>query len=240
MLCFFMSCKSTQQTNQKQMTEAEKVLMQTVEAHGGVRYNTAHYEFVFRKNKYSFKNDKNGFEYTTWKSKEGQEIVDKLTNNGFIRSIDGKVVTLSEKEKDRYGSSLNSVIYFATLPHKLLDPAVNLIYKGETKIKGEDYKILQISFDEVGGGKDHEDIYHYWINQKTNLIDYLAYNFKVNNGGARFRSAYNTRKVNGVVFQDYVNYKAPYEIPLTELPALFEKDKLKKLSLIETESVKQL
>ena len=132
------------------------------------------------------------------------------------------------------------MVYFATLPHKLKDPAVNKSYKGTTTIKGKTYHVLQISFNEEGGGVDHEDIYHYWINTETNYIDYLAYNFIVNGGGVRFRSAYNPRTVDGIRFQDYVNYKAPKGTPLADLPGLLEKGELKQLSLIETEEVKNL
>jgi len=237
------SCKSTTKVNSssnKELTKAEKILAETIDAHGGKRYDNANYEFIFRKNKYTFKNSKAGYEYTVRKSKDGKSIFDKMYNNDFTRVIDGVELTLSEKEKDRYSSSLNSVIYFATLPYKLQDPAVNLSHKGSTTIKGKNYDVLQITFDEEGGGKDHDDVFHYWINQETKVIDYLAYNYTVNNGGVRFRSAYNTRNVKGILFQDYINFKAPVGTLLIDLPQLFEKGELKQLSIIATESVKKL
>ena len=163
-----------------------------------------------------------------------------MTNSDFTRMVDGQEIELSDKKKSGYSGSLNSVIYFATLPYKLQDPAVNTAYKGTTTIKGKNYEVLEITFDEEGGGKDHEDVYYYWINQKTKVIDYLAYNFQVNNGGVRFRSAYNSRNVDGIIFQDYINFKAPVGTPLSELPKLFEKEELKQLSVIATESVKKL
>lgn len=242
-LVLFFACKSTNSTRQnssKELTKADRILADALKAHGGKRYDNAHYEFIFRKNKYTFQNSKAGFEYTVRKTKDGKAIFDKMKNNDFTRMIDGKEIPLSDKEKDRYSSSINSVIYFATLPHKLQDPAVNLVYKGTTSIKGKNYEVLQITFDEEGGGKDHDDVYYYWINQETKVIDYLAYNFVVNNGGVRFRSAYNTRNVGGILFQDYINFKAPVGTPLSELPGLFEKDELKQLSLIETEAVRKL
>ena len=237
------ACKSTTSVSskpKKELTHAHKILAQAIEAHGGKRYDNAHYEFIFRKNKYTFKNSKAGFEYTVRKSKDGKVTFDKMSNNGFTRTVDGEELQLTAKQKDSYSSSLNSVIYFATLPYKLQDPAVNLSYKGETTIKGKIYEVLQITFDKEGGGKDHDDVYHYWVNKETKVIDYLAYNFIVNNGGVRFRSAYNTRNVNGILFQNYINFKAPVGTPLMDLPKLFEKEELKKLSLIETEAVRSL
>ena len=69
-------------------------------------------------------------------------------------------------------------------------------------------------------------------------MDYLAYNYKVNGGGVRFRSSYNRRNVGGIIFQDYINYKAEVGTPLKDLPTLYENDKLKEVSRIDTENVK--
>lgn len=219
---------------------AETLLATTVEAHGGKRYDTAHFGFQFRDKNYTFKNSGSDYTYTVSSRRDGKTTEDELTQQSFTRKINGNVEVLTTTKQALYGASLNSVIYFATLPHKLLDPAVNLAYKGTTNIKSQNYQTLMISFDEEGGGQDHDDEYYYWINDETKLIDYFAYNYLVSGGGVRFRSAYNTRKVAGVVFQDYINYKAPVGTALSELPALFEKDQLKKLSVIATENVVNL
>ncbi|MFK7969401.1 MAG: DUF6503 family protein [Bacteroidia bacterium] len=224
----------------KEITKADIVLNQAFEAHGGEAYNSAHYEFVFRKKQYTFHNSGSDFRYTVERSEKGNSVVDILDQNGFQRLVDGKPDTLSEKKIAGYTGSVNSVIYFVTLPHKLLDPAVNLRHQGRAAIAGKDYDVLEVYFDEEGGGTDHDDEFYYWINSETHLIDYLAYSYRVNGGGVRFRSAYNPRTVDGIVFQDYVNYKAPVGTHLAELPGLFEEDKLEKLSLIETEDVRSL
>ena len=52
--------------------------------------------------------------------------------------------------------------------------------------------------------------------------------------------AYNTRVIDGITFQDYINYKAAVGTALKDLPALYEKGKLKELSKIETENVVNL
>lgn len=61
-------------------------------------------------------------------------------------------------------------------------------------------------------------------------MDYFAYNYQVNEGGVRFRAAFNTRVVAGVTFQDYINYEAPIKTPLKDLPGLYEQGKLKEAS----------
>ena len=67
------------------------------------------------------------------------------------------------------------------------------------EVEKENYDKVKVWFDKEGGGKDFEDVYCYWFNQKTHLIDYLAYT----NGGPRFRRVKNRKTVGGIVFQDY-------------------------------------
>ncbi len=247
LLSILCSCKpkeamtnTSSMASKEELTKADKILQKAFNAHGGKKYDSAHYEFVFRKKKYTFQNDGPKYNYTVTYERDGKTNFNQLDNNGLIRKVDGKKVEISEKEYASHYGALNSVIYFATLPHKLYDPAVMTSYKGETTIKGKEYEVIEITFKKEGGGQDHEDEYYYWINKATNQIDYLAYNYLVNNGGVRFRTAYNKRTVDGILFQDYVNYKAEVGTPLADLPGLFEKDGLKKLSVIETESVVNL
>jgi hypothetical protein len=224
----------------REMTDAEKVLGNAVVAHGDDRYYTANYSFVFRGKTYTFKNNGTDFRYSVSIEKDGAAIVDVLSNGQLTRTVDGTEIKLSEKDIAKYTEALNSVVYFATLPHKLLDPAVKLTLVPPTTVNDKPYHSLMVQFHEEGGGTDHDDNFRYWVNQSTNRIDFLAYDYKTNGGGVRFRSAYNPRVVNGILFQDYVNYKAPVGTSLDDLPTLFEQGKLKELSRIETEDVKAI
>ncbi|MFY7671860.1 DUF6503 family protein [Tenacibaculum sp. MEBiC06402] len=242
------SCKPEQKESVKkpqekskvtELSKAQKIINNSIEAHGGELYNQASYIFTFRGKEYIFKNNGSSYKYTVRKKNDlKDEVVDVLDNGKFKRTINREQVNLSEEDGSKYGESLNSVIYFATLPYKLNDIAVNKTYKGEVHIKGEIYNVVQVTFNQEGGGKDFEDQYFYWINKKTNTMDYLAYNYKVNGGGVRFRSSYNRRNVGGILFQDYINYKAEVGTPLADLPLLYEENKLKEVSRIETENVK--
>ncbi len=234
----FASCKTNKpDTSLVTSTPAEQIIKQAIKAHGGKKYETAHYGFTFRKKQYTFQNNGEQYEYSVTSEKDGKTQKDVMHNAGMTRHINGQSVSLTKDEQNRYSQGVNSVIYFATLPHKLKDKSVNKKYIGDTSIKGKKYQVVKVTFDKEGGGKDHDDQYHYWINTETHLIDYLAYNYTVNKGGVRFRSAYNTRNVDGVIFQDYINFKAPVGTPLIDLPKLFEANQLKQLSLIETENV---
>ncbi len=241
-LIFLMSCYAQQGgvlAQSQQSNKADKIIAKCMEAHGGDRYDRAHYSFVFRGKTYEFKNDQLNYSYKMTKTKDGITTVDVLDNHGLKRLVDGKSVILSERENTGYSKALNSVIYFATLPYKLKDKAVNKSYVGTETIMGKNYEVVQITFNEEGGGADHDDTFYYWINKEDYIIDFLAYNYTVNKGGVRFRTANNRRIVDGIVFQDYVNYKAEVGTPLADLPKLWEKGALKELSKIDTENVQK-
>ncbi|MDO6470811.1 DUF6503 family protein [Maribacter sp. 1_MG-2023] len=229
--------KSTQELDKE---SAEAIVQNAIKAHGGSLYDSANYEFVFRDKVYMFNNADGSNYRVNFKDSLGNKIEDNFKNGSFSRTINDKIVDLSEKDISIHSNALNSVIYFATLPHKLNDKAVHKENVGETVIKGEDYDVIRVTFGKEGGGKDHDDIFMYWVNRKSNYINYLAYSYSTNDGGVRFRSAYNPRTVDGIRFQDYINWTAPVGTPLKELPALFEKEELKELSRIETEDVRTL
>tara|TARA_R110002167_G_scaffold36686_10_gene115883 strand:- start:1 stop:804 length:804 start_codon:yes stop_codon:yes gene_type:complete len=220
-----------------QHNKADTLLMEAYQAHGGNKYNYAHFSFDFRKKQYTFQNRKDGYRYTVAYLDQGREIMDILENGKLTHLVDGLGVEMTEKDHAKYFEAINSVIYFATLPHKLNDKAVIKTYEGSTTIKGIAYDILGITFEQKGGGKDHDDQFHYWINTETKTIDYLAYNYQSGKGGVRFRSAYNPRTVAGIRFQDYINYEAPVNTPLKQLPKLYEEGRLKELSKIELEHI---
>ncbi|MBP1839566.1 DUF6503 family protein [Formosa algae] len=219
------------------LSESEKIIQESIEAHGGDLYDSANYSFVFRKNTFQFKNDKSNYEYTKTYKKGDSLIVDVLKSGDFSRSVNGSVVELSDKDIAVGTGAINSVIYFATLPYKLSDKAVNSKLIEKITVKGENYYAIQVTFDEEGGGEDHDDHYFYWINTKTKKIDFLAYNYSVNEGGVRFRVGYNKSVVDGITFQDYTNYEAAVGTPLKDLPKLYEANSLKELSKIKTENV---
>lgn len=247
-LGFFLSCNTSKKQavssdvieNIDTMSKADKIIDKAIKAHGGGKYDQAHYSFVFRDKGYIFQNQGDQYTYLVTSKKDNVTRLDRLDNSGFSRRENGEELELSEKDKTRFSNGLNSVIYFATLPYKLQDQAVIKKYVGTATVKDKSYEVVEIRFHKKGGGTDHDDTFYYWINKEDHLIDYLAYNYQVNNGGVRFRSAYNRRNVDGIVFQDYINYKAEVGTSLQDLPELWENKELKELSRIETEQIKRL
>lgn len=211
--------------------KAKAIVEQCIEAHGGANYQRLDVSFDFRKFRVRIQQTDTSYVYErSTRDSLGNEIKDRLSNRGFERTLNGQLQALSAKDTDKYREGINSVAYFVLLPYKLQDPAVNLAYLGETTLNGQTYDKIKVWFEAEGGGKDHEDVFCYWINRQSHTLDYLAYA----NGGPRFRKATKREKVAGVVFQDYENYEIQdTTIATTDYDRAFVAGKAKLLSKIE-------
>nr|WP_222851922.1 DUF6503 family protein [Cyclobacterium plantarum] len=218
--------------------EAQKIIDQSIAAHGGALFQQAKISFDFRDRHYEIFKSPDRFRYVRSFSDESGKVVDVLDNEGFERKVDGNPVGLTEKDENAYSNSVNSVAYFAFLPYGLNDAAVIKQYLGETKLEGEEYHLIKVTFEQEGGGEDHEDEFLYWINKQDYKMDYLAYTYHTDGGGIRFRKAINTHDVSGILLQDYDNYKPEDErLPVESMQELFESGELELLSKILLENI---
>lgn len=226
------SCESNKEDTNQIVTEA-------IEVAGGNEINNTEIEFVFRDIEYGAMHKDGLYEYVRiFKDDSSNVVRDELTNDGFKREINGKQVEVTDSMTAKYSNSVNSVIYFALLPIGLNDAAVNKTYLGEKEMKGKLYHKVKVTFDEEGGGQDHEDEFIYWINKETSKVDYLAYEYHTEGGGMRFREAYNERYVEGVRFVDYINYKPKSDIELAKIDEAYLSDNLEEVSKIELENIR--
>jgi hypothetical protein len=217
--------------------KAQEILAKSIKAHGGKKYESLNVALDFRQFHLTLKHEKGMFFYERTMT-DSQKIVwrDVLDNSGFHREKNGAKIELSEKDHARYLEGINSQVYFLLLPYKLKDKAVILTYLGEGEVEGKKQFKLKVTFKKEGGGTDFEDEFCYWINQRTYLIDYLAYT----NGGPRFRKATMRHKASGVIFQDYDNYEIKDKtISSTEYDKIFMEGTFKLLSKIEHKNVKE-
>jgi hypothetical protein len=221
--------------------EAVRIIESSIEYHGFENFYKEPVEFKFREYTYLIDRTRSPYLYTKkiqlQDSITGQPIIqiDSLWNStDFKRSINGKTLKLSEEDEARFSNSLNSVAYFYQLPLPLKDDAAIITLLKNTFIEGREYLTLKVSFSEDNGGTDHEDTYRYYFDISTYALTYLSYNFHINDGGVRFRKAYQ-RPQGNFIFLDYDNYKAPKGTPLDSLPLLFEEGKLELLSKIISE-----
>lgn len=226
--------KSCAQENKE--ISAQEIIDKTIENAGAHRYKRAIITFKFRDHIY--KSSRRGGEFQLERSLEDSSGItrDVINNTGFRRYFNDSLITVPDSMALRYTSSVNSVHYFAHLPYALNDRAVNKEMEGETTILGQPYYKLKVTFQQEGGGADHHDEFLYWIHKENFTIDYLAYKFLVNQGGIRFRVAYNPRYIEGIRFVDYENYTTEdFNTKLNDLDNLYLKGELIRLSTIETE-----
>jgi hypothetical protein len=215
-------------------TDPQKIIDKAIAASGDEKYLNSTIEFDFRDRHYI--STRSGGMYTHERIAKDSinTIHDFLSNDGFRREINGTTVEVVDSMKTKYTASVNSVIYFALLPYGLNDASVKKKFLGETKLEDKEQYVIEISFNEEGGGEDFEDVFIYWINKNDFTIDYMAYSFEEGKGiGYRFRKAYNPRKINGILFFDYINYQPTEDTKIAELEELYKKGALKELSKIE-------
>lgn len=231
---FLISCQ-----DEKNEITAEEIIDKTIEKAGGANYRKATIDFKFRD--HTYKSIRNGGEFQLERriiDSTGTSYRDVVNNTGYQRFKNDSLITVPDSMATKYIASVNSVHYFAHLPYGLNDKAVNKELVGETEIEGAPYYEVKISFQQEGGGADHHDVFMYWIHKNDFTIDYLAYKFQVDDGGIRFRKAFNERVIEGIRFADYENYKIDdFNTPLEDLDELYEAGKLEFLSTIETENI---
>lgn len=217
---------------------ADQIVNQSIEAHGGDRFEAMKVAFDFRGRHYTGFRNKSEFVYTREFSDSLGQVKDVLTNSSFTRYINGEEANLTDERKNAFTNSVNSVLYFALLPYGLNGPAVNKRYLGETTLRDKTYSIIEVTFDEDGGGEDYQDVFRYWINRENHRVDFFAYTYETDGGGIRFREAVRPRMINGILFQDYINYKPKDEkVPLAQLEQLFLNGELEILSEIKLENI---
>jgi hypothetical protein len=222
-----------------QKSQVQEIIDKSIEAHGGDYYNHVFISFDFRDRSYSIRKEDGKFEYTRTFVDSIGVLKDYYNNDGYYRTLDGERIDVVDSMAVKYTNSVNSVIYFAMTPFVLNDPAVRKEYLGLADVKGRKYHKVKITFGEKGGGKDHEDVFVYWFDEKTYLMDYFSYLYYTDGGGTRFREIYNPRKIGNILFVDHVNYKYDaMDTDITDFDQLFEDNQLIELSRIELKNIK--
>ncbi|MCP9762245.1 DUF6503 family protein [Lacihabitans soyangensis] len=207
---------------------AQSIVDECIEVYGGKKYDDLDVAFDFRNMHYTIKNINGKYTYTRIQiDSSGHKIEDVVTNDSFERKIDGVKTSVPDSMATKYTSSVNSVAYFFLLPKPLNDPAVSKELVGTSKIKGKEYDKIKVKFSEEGGGKDHQDVFMYWIEKKSKSMDYFAYSYETNGGGIRFREAFNQKTQNGIKYSDYRNYGfEDLNTKLENLDVLFGQNKI--------------
>lgn len=240
-LLAFMGCSAQKEKAETETkTRVQQIVDNSIAFHGMEKLNNADFSLTFRDMDYTYSNQNGMYTYSrTQTDSLGQLVYDEMNNNGLVRLINGDTAQITEEKRAAYTRSVNSVIYFFRLPFGLNDPAVNKEFLGETEINGKTYLEVKVSFEQQGGGEDFDDVFLYWFDKEDYSMDYLAYLYHTDEGGIRFREATNPRRVNGMLIQDYINYKpASEDIDFMQIDELYKANQLEVLSEIINEDVK--
>lgn len=215
--------------------QAQQIVDKAIAAHGGDLYKQARISFTFRGKRHTVQQNDQGYRYERSFTEEGEEILDVYQNGEFTRKVNGQVVSLSGRKLAGQIEDVNGVSYFAMLPYKLNDAAVIKEYEGQVSIQGKVYDKIRVSFEGEGGGDSPDNIFYYWFDQATGLMEYLGYN----KHGNRFRAPYNPRVVNGIRFVDNVNFGGGdfSDDDIATFDEHYEAGELKELSRIILEDV---
>ncbi len=218
--------------------DAQRIVDQTIDAHGGPAYETSELSFVFRGDRYDIRHDGARYRYERTRRDSAGIWVDVLTARDFDRTLNGVGVPLPERDSLAQSSTLNSVPYFVLLPFRLNDPAARKQYLGGVEVAGAPYHKIEVTFSEQGGGRDWQDRFIYWIHRDRHTMDYLAYRFGSGSRDTRFREAVRVRRVGGIRFADYRNYVVDsLNFDIAAYDRLFEDGGLEVLSEVEIDSV---
>ncbi len=185
---------------------AQAIVDQAIATHGGDVLRHAVVEFDFRDKHFTMTRDGGLYTYERTYTDSTGRVREVMDNDGLYREVDGARVELTEDDLIKLSIPMNSVPYFALLPFNLNDPAVQKRYLGEADLEGEPYHKIEVTFHQEDGGDDFEDRFIYWFHREQHTMDYVAYDFHRDEGGTRFRKAFNARTIGGVRIADYHNF----------------------------------
>lgn len=218
--------------------DPQRIVDNAIAYAGGEKFLKSTISFDFRNRHYVTQRDGGIYSHERIFKDSMNIIHDYLTNDGFHREINDTVAAVPDTMAVKYARSVNSTIYFALLPYGLNDPAVKKKLLGTTTFDDQPYFTIEVTFDQPSGGEDYNDVFLYWIHEQHYTVDYMAYLYYTDGGGLRFRKAMNPRKVNGVLFQDYINYKPKDDsATIDQLEVLYKQGALEELSRIELENI---
>ena len=115
----FLACK-----NKSQQKSAAKVLSKAIAYAGGKKFDNSQISFDFRDKHYEVKRYKAAWMMSRSFQEDSNFINDVYTKEGFERKVNEQRIIVADSMAFKYIESINSVIYFALLPYKLNDAAV--------------------------------------------------------------------------------------------------------------------
>ncbi|WP_289644973.1 DUF6503 family protein [Maribacter aestuarii] len=184
------ACKQAEkqvENPQIDITNPKDILEAVEAAHGGWNHLRSkndveyHYEYTVPEGKADISTERYIFDSETSFGHYTRHEINTLPNEDgiVIHLFDGEKTTLTldgnavENEQTiSVGQFVRRANYFwFVMPYKLNDPGTIAKYLGKEVYNGIDYTKLEITYDAKVTGKEKNDIYILYVNQKTQLID---------------------------------------------------------------------
>lgn len=127
-----------------------------------------------------------------------------ISNDSVRLWLDGEERPVAEDAAQPLRNWVMSRVYFIYLPFRLRDPSVVHEDLGLEVWDDRPLRKVKVSFV-PGSSAGAEDEFLYWFDPETARLEQFAYSFAENDGGLRFRRAFNYRRVGGLLFFDQLN-----------------------------------
>ena len=111
------SCKTNapKAAPETEFTKAQRIVDQSIKAHGADLFKNVIIEFTFRAKEYVATHKGANFQYERhFVDKSGKKIKDVLTNNEFYREEDAQRISITEKQKASWFGSVNSCLLYTS------------------------------------------------------------------------------------------------------------------------------
>lgn len=124
----------------------------------------------------------------------------ELNSNEFVEILNRTRVSFSANENSKKADNLKLTVFFATLPLSLKFENLDFTLFAEDRIDEKEYYGIETEvFTNVP--------LWLWINKNSYSLDYVAFKANAKSNEVTFKAAKNSRRVNGVIFQDYEVYQ---------------------------------
>jgi len=204
LLFSFFSCK--EESKRTAVVDADTLLENTINAHGGNLYKNSIISFKFKSFNYTLKRDDNDYEYQMIREEKDVLKEAKTFNGGFEYFEDGEQKELSARLSSMFTNRINSMAYWIYIPYEFSTNDAIKEYIGKDVLRGNEYHKLKITYRQFEGLPEDDRIYILWIDTKKFEIDFVAVGNLNDTNGKKFYAAGNKRKIKGMLFSDYEMY----------------------------------
>ncbi len=139
---------------------AQDIVTRAIEVHGGDMFEHVEIEFDFRGARFRVWRDGGMFSFTRTYADTSGNIVEEMSNDGFARTANAQHYEMDEREYLKLTEDVNSVVYFALLPYKLMDASVVKKLLDPITIEGQPYHTVQVTFEQQDGGRERDGETH--------------------------------------------------------------------------------